>query len=79
MAGCREVTRDLTLAAEVPLSSYRRVQIAVHLLMCRHCRRHKAQLEQISSLLAQSAEDEGVDAELPADARERIGSVLQRR
>lgn len=80
MAACRDVTRDLTLAGEVPLSTYRRAQIALHLMMCRHCRRHKAQLQQMLRLLqaAQSQEPDADDS-LPAEARARIGDKLRQR
>ncbi|WP_028453926.1 hypothetical protein [Chitinilyticum litopenaei] len=80
MAGCREVTRDLTLAAEVPLGRYRRLQIGLHMLMCSHCRRHKAQLEQLQRLLQQTGETGNPDetqTRLDAAARARIARRLQ--
>lgn len=47
MISCREVAR-LVLSDEIhELSGGRRLQVRVHLLMCRHCRRLLRQLETI--------------------------------
>lgn len=80
MAACRDVTRDLTLASEVPLTTYRRAQIALHLMICRHCRRHKAQLEQMQRLLqAAQAQQPEADGNMPAEVRARISDKLHKR
>ena len=80
MAACRDVTRDLTLASEVPLTTYRRAQIALHLMLCRHCRRHKAQLEQMHSLLqASQAHEPETGDKMPSGTRARIGDKLRQR
>ncbi|WP_194116036.1 hypothetical protein [Chitinilyticum piscinae] len=77
MLSCREVTRDLTLEAELPLGRYRRLQIGLHMLICRHCRRHKAQLEQLRHVLqtVNTLEAEGIAA-MPAEAKARIRNRL---
>lgn len=80
MAACRDVTRDLTLASEVPLTTYRRAQIALHLMICRHCRRHKAQLEQMQRLLqATQAQQPEANDNMPSETRARIGDKLRQR
>lgn len=49
MPTCREVTR--AIAAEEDSSSWRRMTIGLHLLMCAHCSRFARQLEMISRSL----------------------------
>jgi anti-sigma factor RsiW len=44
---CREVTRSIA-ADELETSTLgRRLQVRLHLLMCRHCRRYAAQMRAI--------------------------------
>lgn len=79
MAQCRNVTRMLTLEKEIPISPYRKVLVAWHLLICPNCRRHRKTLQQIQHALSQ---DETLAAAenvaMPVEVKNRIAQSLQR-
>lgn len=47
MLSCREVTRAVATGEWEEAAPGRRLQIRLHLLMCRHCRRYTAQIRAI--------------------------------
>ena len=49
MLSCRDVTRKLGSEEAAESSSWLRLQIRLHLLMCRHCRRYARQLRGIAA------------------------------
>lgn len=50
MPHCREVTRLLSKSMDLPLSGKEKLQLRVHLLICRHCRRFSQQMQQMRGL-----------------------------
>lgn len=51
MLSCREVTEAASDYLEQELGSWARLQLRMHLAMCRHCRRYMRQLKAAIGLL----------------------------
>lgn len=52
MPSCRDMTENATSYLEGRLGMGARFSVAMHVLMCRHCRRYYRQLKRTISLLA---------------------------
>lgn len=51
MLTCRQVTEDADRYLEADLPWRRRLQVRLHLVMCRHCRRYVDQLARTVAML----------------------------
>lgn len=81
MLNCKDASHLISQRLERPLGRWERWGLAMHLLMCRYCRRFSQQLELIQRalrMLGRQADVGGEAAELSAEARERIGKALSR-
>jgi len=77
MMKCREVS-GLVSTGDVEAAPLRtRLNVWLHIAMCRHCRRFQRQLEQLRRG-ARSAADEAA-AQMPADLPERVLGQLPKK
>lgn len=63
MLKCREVSEQMSDYLDEETGRWRRVEVAIHLLMCGHCRRFFRQLRLVSRLVQVSAAGTGRPAE----------------
>lgn len=80
MFNCNDVSEKVSRSMDQPLPLGERMMIAIHLGMCKYCRRFRDQL-QILRKAIRLQEPTGGDTDplpvLPAEARERIISRLK--
>lgn len=72
MISCREVTREIAGDEQQPRSLWRRMQLRLHLVMCRHCGEYARQIRGIGSAAREflySAPEGGDPSEREALAR----------
>ena len=82
MLNCEEVSRLVSQSMEQKLSLWRRVNLWLHLSMCKLCSGFAKELRQLQTAArrhAEQAEDDPhlADAALSAEARERIRRALE--
>jgi anti-sigma factor RsiW len=70
MLSCREVTERASALIDRELSWSERLQMRIHLAMCRHCSRFVSQLRLLRAALRQRAR--ASDAELHSEQVQRI-------
>lgn len=77
---CREVSRWTSQSLDAPLPWHVRARVRMHLLICVLCRRYRAQLTALHTLLSRNA-DRLVDTpeQLPPEAKERIKREMKER
>jgi len=61
--GCKDATLLLTKADYTPLSFSEKILVTFHTLICKYCRRFKAQAKSISSLFKSSSATNKVSLE----------------
>jgi hypothetical protein len=61
MLSCKEVTRIVASGEIDEQSPFKRMQLRMHLLMCRHCRRYTAQLRTIGAMARKAWGPQTVD------------------
>jgi hypothetical protein len=76
---CREAARLQSEALDKKLSFSKRVGLALHLMICKWCRRYGKQIRFLRSAAEQCPEHltEAVPQKLSAEARERIRERLR--
>ena len=76
MITCEEVSTLISTDALQAQSAWRRMNVRLHLMMCRHCRRFARQV----ALLGRAARDLGAiyDAEMALDFEDRIRNRVRR-
>lgn len=82
MLTCKEASHLLSEHQERPLGLRERWQLRLHLWICANCRRFERQLALLRQglrLLGKRAETEAEDADLSAEARERIRAAVSDR
>jgi hypothetical protein len=75
MYNCKEVTRIVSESLDRKLPLHQRMDIRVHLFMCKFCSRYRKQLlilREAMRLQTRYDEDSGSPITLPPEARERI-------
>ncbi len=80
MPNCKEVTEMVSRSMDEPMPFFRRIQMWMHLVMCRYCLRFRRQLRLIHDAFKRApvppAFGPGEDA-LSEDARRRIKLALR--
>ena len=71
---CKETSRLLTHAVDARLSTWERLQMRLHISICRNCSIFERQLRQMTQWLALWREKEDG---LPGEARRRIREKLE--
>lgn len=61
MLNCREVTSQADALLEGELSWYPRLQVRLHLAMCRHCRRFVSQMRLLRAALRRRGQPGAVE------------------
>lgn len=84
MLRCREISKLVSESMERKLSFRERVQLAMHLAMCRLCAGFAKQVRLLRTAARQDAEriavaDSDQETRLSPEARERIKGALQNR
>lgn len=82
MLTCKDASRLISRGQELPLSSWDRLGLRLHLWMCANCRRFERQLAMLRHalrMLGRRAEEEDDGANFPPEARERIRKTLAER
>ena len=75
---CQQATLLIERRADETLPVISRVQLWAHLRLCPYCRRYEVQSALISRQAKAAAEARvAADVQLPAEARARIGQVLE--
>ena len=80
MFNCQEISRKVSKSMDDHLPLHERMMIAVHLWMCKYCRRFKKQMLILRNALRLTdlpGEDEDRSLYLPIEARERIKLSLR--
>lgn len=79
MPTCRQATRLQSDALDRPLSLPKRIGLAVHLLLCRWCRRYGRQIRFLRESAHEHHEEvtEASPRQLSPEARERLKRALQ--
>jgi anti-sigma factor ChrR (cupin superfamily) len=72
MLTCRDVTELATDYQEGALSLRRRLEVHLHLLMCRFCRRYLAQMRTVAEALARLPPEDPPEA-----VRERLAAAYR--
>lgn len=70
MLNCKEVTRLLSEAQERKLSFYERVQLEMHLAMCKGCTNFRKQLDFLRMASRRYASGAGIEARKPGTGDE---------
>lgn len=76
MLKCREVSEQMSDYLDGESGRWRRLEVAIHILMCGHCRRFFRQLRLVSRSVRYSAEPPGRTDE--QEARAIAGKALAR-
>ncbi|HEA69486.1 MAG TPA: hypothetical protein ENI07_22140 [Desulfobacterales bacterium] len=81
MFSCKEVTQMVSESMDRDLPRYQRIEIWIHLMMCKFCSRYRQQLMSLRKVLrpqALHAENNEPHAKLSPEARKRIKKSLHR-
>jgi len=74
---CRQAAEAISRSLEAPLSAVERLDLGVHTLFCRPCRRFREQLTRLHAECAKTGSaDPPAGAGLTPAARERIAAAL---
>ena len=81
MLRCREISKLVSESMERDLPLHRRLEVRMHLMICRMCARFAHQIRLLRQAARENPERLGPDesapeARLPEDARERIKASL---
>ncbi len=79
MLTCKEASHLISQNQDRSLSLQERWGLRIHLWICANCRRFEHQIDLMQRLLHQAtrrAEAELADAQLPENARKRIGQAI---
>jgi len=77
MLNCHEASQLASDQLDERLPVAKRLSLALHLLLCRHCRRFARQIKRLRQIAAATKIDIG--AQLSDEAKARLRSALQRR
>lgn len=80
MLSCKEVTRLASDSLDLRLPWSRRLQMSMHLAMCKYCSRYLRQIRRLRLIARRYPQqlDARADAQLSSAARERIRTAMQR-
>lgn len=78
---CKEIVRWVSEEVEQPLPWHRRLRMHAHFLICKFCKRYRAQVTTLRTVLRSSSEKlhgcETSEDHLPTDAKQRIKDALR--
>jgi hypothetical protein len=78
MLSCREVTRRISTEDGTPTGIRARMQIRLHLLMCRSCQRYQRQLRAIATAARAISRQSEPDAEAVDRAAARVLAAAEK-
>ena len=76
MLTCKEVTELASKQQDTPLPFKQRIQLKIHLMMCKFCNRYLKQLDFLKTAIQRI--DNHPPHTLPTESRSRIRSALER-
>lgn len=74
MLNCHEASQLASNQLDERLPVSKRISLALHFMLCRHCRRFARQIERLRRIAATAKID--TDAQLSGEARERLRNTM---
>lgn len=81
LSNCKDTTELISEDMDHNLSVFKRWRMRFHLVLCKYCRKYRAQLETLRRMtggLGKEVSDTTPDASLKPDSKERMKQIIEK-